>query len=303
MKKILILGSTGMVGSSIKRNLNKKKYKILAPSRSKLDLLNNFSVTRYFNKNKPEIVVLAAGKVGGIYANNKYPADFIYENITIQNNVISACNTIKNLKLIFLGSSCIYPRNCKQPIKEDYLLTGPLEKTNEAYAIAKISGIKMIQSYKEQYKKNYIAVMPTNIYGYNDNFHSKNSHVVAALIKKINDAKLRNKKEIILWGTGKPLRDLLFVDDLSRAIIILIEKYNGKEIINIGSGKEISIKKLAFMIQKKIGYNGKVIFNKRLDGTPRKILNISKLKKLKWKPSISLSDGLDLAIDWYKKTY
>jgi GDP-L-fucose synthase len=303
MKKILILGSTGMVGSSIKRNLNKKKYKILAPSRSKLDLLNNFSVTRYFNKNKPQIVVLAAGKVGGIYANNKYPADFIHENITIQNNVISSCNTIKNLKLIFLGSSCIYPRNCKQPIKEDYLLTGPLEKTNEAYAIAKISGIKMIQSYKEQYKKNYIAAMPTNIYGYNDNFHSKNSHVVAALIKKINDAKLRNKKEIILWGTGKPLRDLLFVDDLARAIIILIEKYNGKEIINIGSGKEISIKKLAFMIQKKIGYNGKVIFNKHLDGTPRKILDISKLKKLKWKPSIPLSDGLDLAIDWYKKTY
>ena len=281
-KKLLILGSTGMVGSSIVRIINKKKYNLLTPNRSQLDLFKSISVSNYIKKNKPNYVILAAAKVGGIYANSTFSADFIHQNLIIQNNVISACNEIKNLKLIFLGSSCIYPRNCNQPIKEKYLLNGYLEKTNEPYAIAKIAGIKMIQSYRSQYKKNYIALMPTNIYGPNDNYDKQNSHVIAGLIKKISDAKNNNKPKVSIWGSGKPLRDFLYVDDLARAIIILMEKYNNKEIINIGSGKEISIKDLAEKIKAKFNYKGKIYFDKSFpDGTPRKILDISRIKKYK----------------------
>ena len=303
-KKLLILGSTGMVGSSIVRIINKKKYNLLKPNRSQLDLFKSISVSKNLKKNKPNYVILAAAKVGGIYANSTFSADFIHQNLIIQNNVISACNEIKNLKLIFLGSSCIYPRNCNQPIKEKYLLNGYLEKTNEPYAIAKIAGIKMIQSYRSQYKKNYIALMPTNIYGPNDNYDKQNSHVIAGLIKKISDAKNNNKPKVSIWGSGKPLRDFLYVDDLARAIIILMEKYNNKEIINIGSGKEISIKDLAEKIKAKFNYKGKIYFDKSFpDGTPRKILDISRIKKYKWLPKIKLDKGLDLTITSYKKKY
>ncbi len=303
-KKILILGSSGMVGSSIVRNINKKKYQLLTPRRKELNLFYSEKVIKYFLKKKPDTVILAAAKVGGIYANSNFPADFIHENLKIQNNIIEACNQIKNIKLIFLGSSCIYPRNCKQPIKEEYLLNGSLEKTNEPYAIAKIAGIKMIQAYRSQYKKNYIALMPTNIYGPNDNFDEMNSHVIAGLIKKISDAKIKKKKTVKLWGSGKPLRDFLYVDDLAKAIILLMERYNGEGIINIGSGEEISINKLALKIKKKLNYNGKILFDRNFpDGTPRKILDINKIKKFRWRPTISIDEGLSLAINDYKKNF
>lgn len=305
-KKLLILGSTGMVGSAVLRRakLLSKKYQILSPNREKLNLFRYDKVKTYLNKHKPDIVILCAAKVGGILANSTYKADFMYENLTIQNNVISISHDIKVKKLVFLGSSCIYPRNSKQPIKEKYLLNNKLEKTNESYAVAKIAGIKMIEAYNQQYKDNFISIMPTNIYGINDNFHHENSHVVPALISKIFKASKKNKKKVYLWGTGKPLRDLLFVDDLSDAIFFLINNYNSADIINVGSGEEISIRDLSKLIANIIGFKGKIIFDKKYpDGTPRKILDNSKIKKLGWKKKYSLKKGLELTIDWYKHNF
>jgi len=298
-EKLLILGSSGMVGSSVSR-LAKNEFSILSPSRRELDLFDKLKVDSYFKKKKPSHVINCAAKAGGIYANSAFPADFIYENLLMQNNIIFACHKYKVKRLVFLGSSCIYPRDCKQPIKEDYLLTSPLEKTNEYYAIAKIAGLKMIEAFNKQYNHNYISIMPTNIYGINDNFHPNNSHVIPALIEKIYNGFSINKKYIKLWGTGKALRDFLYVDDVARAILLLMRHYNKNELINVGSGSEISIKLLAKLISEIIGYKGQIIFDKsHPDGTPRKILDISKIKATGWKPYYSLRKGLKKTIKWY----
>jgi GDP-L-fucose synthase len=299
-KKLLILGKTGMVGSSILRLASKKFFNILSPSRKELDLFDKKKVQTYFRKQKPDIIILAAARVGGIYANDNYSADFIYENILIQTNVISSAHEEHIKKLVFLASSCIYPKQCKQPIKEEYLLSGKLEETNESYAVAKISGIKMIEAFRRQYNDNFISVMPTNIYGINDNFHNMNSHVVPALILKFYNAVMNKNNKVVLWGTGKAKRDLLYVDDLADAILHIVNSYNKKELINIGSGEEISIKLLAKKISNIFNYKGKIIFdNKYPDGTLRKLLDISKINKIGWQKKYSLDQGLKKTIDWF----
>ena len=299
-KRLLILGKTGMVGSSILRLASKKYFNILSPSRKELDLFDKKKVQTYFRKQKPDIIILAAARVGGIYANDNYSADFIYENILIQTNVISSAHEEHIKKLVFLASSCIYPKQCRQPIKEEYLLSGKLEETNESYAVAKISGIKMIEAFRRQYNDNFISVMPTNIYGINDNFHNMNSHVVPALILKFYNALINKNNKVVLWGSGKAMRDLLYVDDLAGAILHIINHYNKKELINIGSGEEISIKLLAKKISNIFNYKGKIIFdNKNADGTLRKLLDISRINKIGWEKKYSLDQGLKKTIDWF----
>jgi GDP-L-fucose synthase len=299
-KKLLILGKTGMVGSSILRLASKKYFNVLSPSRKELNLFDKKTVQAYFRKQKPDIIILAAARVGGIYANDNYSADFIYENILIQTNVISSAHEEQIKKLVFLASSCIYPKQSKQPIKEEYLLSGKLEKTNESYAVAKISGIKMIEAFTKQYNDNFISVMPTNIYGINDSFHNMNSHVVPALILKFYNAVMNKNNKVVLWGTGKAKRDLLYVDDLADAILHIVNYYNKKELINIGSGEEISIKLLAKKISNIFNYKGKIIFdNKYPDGTLRKLLDISKINKIGWQKRYSLDQGLKKTIDWF----
>jgi len=301
-KKLLILGKTGMVGSSIMRLARKKYFNILSPSRKELDLFDKKTVQAYFRKQKPDIIILAAARVGGIYANNNYSADFIYENILIQTNVISSAHEEQIKKLVFLASSCIYPKQSKQPIKEEYLLSGKLEETNESYAVAKISGIKMIEAFRRQYNDNFISVMPTNIYGINDNFHNMNSHVVPALISRFYNAVIGKKDKVVLWGTGKAKRDLLYVDDLADAVLYIVNYYNKKELINIGSGEEISIKLLAKKISNIFNYKGKIIFDDKYpDGTLRKLLDISKINKIGWKKKYSLDQGLKKTINWFLK--
>ena len=302
-KKVWITGPNGMVGSSLIRNL-KKKYKILSKNKKNLNLLDQKKVFDYIKKNKPDIIIMSAAKVGGIYANDNYPGQFIYENIQIQNNVIEGARIYKIKKLIFIGSSCIYPRNCKQPIKEEYLLTGKLEETNQWYATAKIAGLKMVEAYKKQYNLNFISVMPCNMYGPKDNYDEKNSHVMAALIRKFCIAKKKNQKVVKVWGTGKPLREFLYVDDFSKAVLKIINKYSDAEPINIGTGKEISIINLAKKISKLAGFTGKILLDGRYpDGTPRKVLNIKKIKKLGWRPIISLDTGIKNSINDYNKEY
>jgi len=303
--KIYIAGHTGLAGSSICRLLKKNGYnKLITRTRKQLDLLNQNQVFQFFQKEKPEYVFLAAAKVGGILANNKYPASFIYENLQVQNNVIHSAYLNKVKKLLFLGSSCIYPRDCAQPIKEKYLLSGPLESTNEAYAIAKIAGIKMCQSYNRQYNTNFISLMPTNLYGPNDNFDLDNSHVLAALIRKIYEAKINCSKKLILWGTGKSRREFLYVDDLAQACILLMNNYNGSDIVNIGTGKDISICEIAQKIKDIIGYEGKIEFDKiNPDGTPQKLLDVSLAHDLGWHHKIELEEGLSRAIKIYIKNY
>jgi GDP-L-fucose synthase len=289
-----------MVGSSILRLASKKYFNILSPSRKELDLFDKKKVQTYFRKQKPDIIILAAARVGGIYANDNYSADFIYENILIQTNVISSAHEEQIKKLVFLASSCVYPKQCRQPIKEEYLLSGKLEETNESYAVAKISGIKMIEAFRRQYNDNFISVMPTNIYGINDNFHNMNSHVVPALILKFYNALINKNNKVVLWGSGKAKRDLLYVDDLAGAILNIINHYNKKELINIGSGEEISIKLLAKKISNIFNYKGKIIFdNKNADGTLRKLLDISRINKIGWKKKYSLDQGLKKTIDWF----
>jgi GDP-L-fucose synthase len=301
-KKLLILGKTGMVGSSILRLASKKYFDILSPSRQELNLFDKKKVQKYFHKRKPDIIILAAARVGGIYANDNYSADFIYENILIQTNVISSAHEEQIKKLVFLASSCIYPKQSKQPIKEEYLLSGKLEKTNESYAIAKISGIKMVEAFRKQYNDNFISIMPTNIYGINDNFHNMDSHVVPALILKFYNAVINKNDKVVLWGSGKAKRDLLYVDDLAGAILHIISHYNKKELINIGSGEEISIKLLAKKISNIFNYKGKIIFDDKYpDGTLRKLLDISKISKIGWKKKYSLDIGLKKTIDWFLK--
>ena len=295
--KIYVAGHNGMVGSAIIRKLKEKGYNnIITKTHKELDLIDQKAVNEFFEKEKPEYVFLAAAKVGGIMANNTYPATFIYDNLMIETNIIHASYINKVKKLLFLGSSCIYPKLAPQPIKEEYLLTGLLEKTNEAYAIAKITGLEMCKHYNNQYNTNFISVMPTNLYGPNDNYDLKNSHVMAALIRKFHEAKTNNKKEVELWGTGTPKREFLHVDDLADAVIYLIIKYDAKDIgnfVNIGTGIDISIKDLAELIKNISGFNGTITYDTtKPDGTPRKLLDVSKLENLGWKSKINLKEGI-----------
>lgn len=292
--RIYIAGHRGMVGSAIWRNLEAKGYtNLIGRTREELDLTNQKAVTDFFEKEKPEFVFLAAAKVGGIVANNTFRAQFIYENLQIQNNIIhqSYVNGVK--KLMFLGSSCIYPKHAPQPMKEAYLLTGELEPTNEPYAIAKIAGIKMCEAYRDQYACNFISVMPTNLYGPNDNFDLKNSHVLPALIRKFHEAKLNNEPKVEIWGTGTPKREFLYVEDMAEACVHLMLHYNEKQFVNIGCGEDISIKELALLVKKIVGFNGELIFDaSKPDGTPRKLLDVTHLFATGWKPKVGLEDGI-----------
>ncbi|WP_025691228.1 GDP-L-fucose synthase family protein [Paenibacillus zanthoxyli] len=299
--RIYVAGHKGLVGSALVRNLQGKGYEnIIGKTLQELDLTNQAAVERFFEESDIDYVFLAAAKVGGIVANNTYPADYIMENELIQCNVIRSAfkNNVK--KLIFLGSSCIYPKLCHQPIKEEYLLTGPLETTNEAYALAKISGLKMCQYYNRQYGTNYISVMPTNLYGPYDNFDLNNSHVIPAMIAKIDAAKSSNQPSVTLWGTGKPRREFLYVDDMADACVFLMEHYDGSEFLNVGTGEDLSIRELAEMVKAVVGYDGELLFDAgKPDGTPRKLLDVSKLEGLGWKAKTGLKEGLDKAYRYY----
>lgn len=303
--KIYVAGHNGMVGSAIFRNLQTKGYtNIITRSRAELDLCNQQAVNNFFQEEKPEYVILAAAKVGGIQANNIQRADFIYENLIVEANVIHATaqlkETVENTneftrepKLLFLGSSCIYPKLAPQPLKEEYLLTGPLESTNEPYAIAKIAGIKLCESYRRQYGCNFISVMPTNLYGPNDNYDLESSHVLPALIRKFHNAKVSNTPTVELWGTGVALREFMHVDDLAEACVLLLEKYDEEEIVNIGVGEDLSIRELAYIVKEVVGFNGEIVFDAtKPNGTPRKLLDVSKLKALGFKPKINLKEGI-----------
>ena len=302
--KIYVAGHRGLVGSAIVRALQNKGFtNITTRTHADLDLTNQAAVKSFFEKEKPEFVFLAAAKVGGIHANNAYPADFIYINLQIQNNVIHNSYLSGVKKLCFLGSSCIYPKFAPQPMKEEYLLDGKLEPTNEPYAIAKIAGIKMCQSYKRQYGTNFISVMPTNLYGPNDNFDLVNSHVLAALIRKFTEAKGANTPSVTVWGTGKPRREFLHVDDMADACLFLMENYNDGEIVNIGTGEDFSIKELAELIAKEVDYNGEIEFDRsKPDGMPRKLLDVSKINTLGWEAKIDVSEGVKAVIDWYENS-
>lgn len=297
--KIYIAGHRGMVGSAIYRKLKKEGFtNIITRLSTELDLRIQHDVQGFFEQEKPEYVFLAAAKVGGIVANDTYRADFLYENLQIQNNVIhsSYLNGVK--KLMFLGSSCIYPKLAPQPLEEDYLLTGPLEPTNEPYAIAKIAGIKMCDAYRSQYGCNYISVMPTNLYGYNDNYHPENSHVLPALIRRFYEAKINNAPDVTIWGTGTPKREFLFADDLAEACFYLMQNYNEEGLVNIGTGEDITIKDLALMIKDILGYEGEIKFDtSKPDGTPRKLMDVSKLHSKGWHHKIELRDGIKLAYE------
>jgi GDP-L-fucose synthase len=293
--KIYIAGHRGMAGSAILRRLQQEGYtKLVCRTSQELDLRNQQAVADFFSQEKPEYVFLAAAKVGGILANNTYKADFIYENLAIQNNIIHQSYKHAVKKLLFLGSSCIYPKFAPQPIKEEYLLTGTLEPTNEPYAIAKIAGIKMCQAYREQYGCNFISVMPTNLYGEGDNYDPQNSHVIAALIRKFYEAKRDGKPQVEIWGTGTPRREFLNADDLADACYFLMLHYDSPEIINIGVGEDISIKELALLIKEIVGYEGELFFDtSKPDGTPRKLLDVSKLHNLGWRHRIGLREGIE----------
>ena len=295
--KIYIAGHRGMVGSAIKRKLEREGFtNFVLKSSSELDLRDQQKVADFFAEEKPDYVFLAAAKVGGIIANNTYRADFLFDNLQIQNNVIhsSYLNGVK--KLMFLGSSCIYPKLAPQPLKEEYLLTGLLEPTNEPYAIAKIAGIKMCDAYRAQYGCNFIAVMPTNLYGLNDNYHPQNSHVLPALIRRFHEAKKDNKPSVTIWGTGTPKREFLFADDLAEACFYLMQNYNQEGLINIGTGEDISIKDLAYMIKRIIGFEGEILFDtSKPDGTPRKLMDVSKLHEQGWKHKVELEEGINLS--------
>ena len=299
--KIFIAGHRGMVGSAIYRKLQKEGYhNIITKTSVELDLRNQQAVADFFTEERPDYVFLAAAKVGGIVANNTYRADFLYENLAIQNNVIhhSYLNGVK--KLMFLGSSCIYPKLAPQPLKESYLLTGILEPTNEPYAIAKIAGIKLCDAYRDQYGCNFVSVMPTNLYGFNDNYHPENSHVLPALIRKFDEAKKNGSKEVVVWGTGTPMREFLFADDLADACYFLMENYNDGSLVNIGTGEDLTIKDLALAVKKTVGFEGELIFDAtKPDGTPRKLMDVSKLHELGWKHQINLEEGLALAYQDY----
>ena len=306
MKKdsiIYIAGHRGMVGSAILRKLKELGYtNIITSTKGDLNLKNQEAVRNFFWSNKPEYVFLCAAKVGGIKANSESKADFIYDNLMIQSNIIHSAKHFGVKKLLFLGSSCIYPKLCPQPIKEEYLLTGSLEPSNDAYAIAKIAGIKMCQSFNQQYGTNFISVMPTNLYGYNDNYDLNNSHVLPAMIRKFHEAKINNVPHVEIWGDGTPMREFLFVDDLVEACLHLMDNYNDSEIVNIGTGEDITIKDLAYLVKEVVGFEGNIFFNTQMpNGTPRKLLDVSKLTNLGWQYKTSLREGIEKTYKDYVK--
>ena len=303
--KIFVAGHRGMVGSAIVRSLQTKGYpNVITVSREKLDLLNQSAVNEFLKTEKPDYIFIAAAKVGGIHANNTYRADFIYQNLTIEGNLIHAAHRADVQKLMFLGSSCIYPRDCPQPIKESYLLTGPLEPTNEMYAIAKIAGIKLCEAYNQQYGRQYVSVMPTNLYGLNDNYDLNNSHVLPALIHKSHNAKLADDKTYTVWGTGSPKREFLFADDLSDACTFLMEKDYSGPLLNIGTGEDLTIRELAATVMDVVGFKGDLVFDSsKPDGTPRKLLDVSALHALGWKAKTSLREGIAVSYQDFLKRY
>lgn len=301
--KIYVAGHRGLVGSAIVRSLERKGYSnVIGRTHKELDLTNQQAVRDFFEAEKPEVVVLAAAKVGGINANNTIPAEFAYENMQIQCNVIKCAHDYKVKKLLFLGSTCIYPRMAPQPITEDALLTGPLEQTNEAYAIAKISGMQMCKYFKRQYGDDFISCMPTNLYGPHDNYDLSGSHVMPAMIRKFHDAKINNAPTVELWGTGSPLREFLYVDDMADACVFLLENYDGEQHVNIGTGVEVTIKELAELVKKTVGYTGEIVWNSEMpDGTPRKLCDVTKLHNLGFKHKVDLEEGVKLAYEWFKE--
>lgn len=299
--KIFVAGHRGLVGSAIVRNLESKGYRnIITRTHQELDLTNQADTEAFFEKERPDVVVLAAAKVGGINANQNAPADFIMKNLQIECNVIDCAHRYKVKKLLFLGSTCIYPKMAPQPIIESSLLTGPLESTNEGYALAKISGLMMCRFYKRQYGDNFISCMPTNLYGPHDNYELKGSHVMPAMIRKFHEAKINNAPSVELWGTGSPLREFLYVDDMADACVYLLENYNGEEHVNIGTGKEVTIKELAETVKAIVGYEGDLVWNSSMpDGTPRKLTDVNKLHELGWTHKVELEEGIKLAYDWF----
>lgn len=299
--KIYVAGNRGLVGSAILRSLQKNGYyNIVVRSHQELDLRCQDSVNQFFEEEKPEYVFLAAAKVGGIWANNTYPADFIYDNLMISANVIHAAYQHKVKKLLFLGSSCIYPKMAEQPMKEECLLTSALEPTNEAYALAKISGMQMCKFYRRQYGCDFISAMPTNLYGINDNFDLTSSHVLPAMIRKFHEAKIQEKPEVVIWGTGKVFREFLFVDDLADALLFLMNNYSEDSHINVGTGEELSIQDLALVVKKVVGYQGNIVYDSsKPDGTPRKLLDVSKLHNKGWHHNVSLQEGIEIVYNWY----
>jgi GDP-L-fucose synthase len=300
--KIFVAGHRGMVGSALMRRLGAEAFfNVVTRERGQLDLTDESAVAKFFAEERPDVVIVAAAKVGGIKANNDYPVEFLVENLRIQNSVIRAAHENGGRKLLCLGSSCIYPKFAPQPILETALLSGPLEQTNEAYAIAKIAGVKLCQAYCREYGANFISAMPTNLYGPNDNFDLETSHVLAALLRKAHEAKTRNDRKLVVWGTGKPRREFLHVDDLASACLLLLEKYDSPEIINVGYGEDISIRELAELICDIVGFDGELAWDTtKPDGTPRKLLDVSKIRALGWKPAIPLRDGIVRTYDWFR---
>ena len=298
---VFVAGHKGLVGSAVVRELKNKGAEIITRTREDLNLLDQEAVRGFFFEHRPDYVVLAAAKVGGILANSIYPASFIYENLTIQANVLHAASSYDIKRMVVLGSSCIYPKMCPQPIKEEYLLTGPLEPTNEAYAVAKIAGLKMAEFYHKQYGMNTISLMPTNLYGVNDNFDLTSSHVLPALIRRFYTAKLNGDKQVTCLGTGSPRREFLYVDDLARAISHVLYNYNGNELLNVGTGEDVTIKEAAEMVAKTVGYEGDIVWDHtKPDGTPRKVLDVSRIQATGWKSEVSLEEGLKRTVEWYK---
>jgi GDP-L-fucose synthase len=299
--KIYVAGHRGLVGSAIIRNLQSKGYgNIITRTRQELDLMQTEAVNQFYNQEKPKVVIDAAAKVGGIHANSAYPAEFIYDNLTIQNNLINGAYQADVKKFVFLGSSCIYPKMAQQPLKEEYLLTGALEPTNEWYAIAKIAGIKMCQAYRKQYGFDAISIMPTNLYGPGDNFDLQNSHVLPALIRKFHEAKINNEQKVTVWGTGSPKREFLYVDDMADASVFLMENYSDEQIVNVGTGIDVTVKKLAELVKKVVGFSGELVFDTtKPDGTPRKLMDVGFLNKLGWKAETELENGIQQAYDWF----
>jgi GDP-L-fucose synthase len=298
---ILVLGGSGLVGSAIIRELEKQNKRVIGVSSKELNLLDRDRTFTYIKEINPVAIIDAAGKVGGIVGNDSHPVDFLTQNVQMQSNAMDAAHAAGIKKFVFLGSGCVYPRNCPQPIKEDYLLTGELEQTNSAYAVAKIAGIELIKAYRKQYGHSWISLMPANLYGPHDNFDLEMGHVFPAFIRKFSEAVKNNSAEVLLWGSGSPLREFLHVDDLAKAVLLCMEKYDEAQQINIGSGIEVTIKDLAQMVATKAGFKGNIVWDaNRPDGTPRKILDNSKLEKLGWKPSITLDEGISSTLNWYQ---